>query len=247
VGQRLIDGLEQGRAAPQRRRNFAKVRDDALQRPAGHVLHVEQTQLVFGQLPLIEDSHDMRMLELCQRLRLQTAIARDLQRHQPLHRSLACAKHRGKGPFAERRQEIEIVDLLPGGEGGHGLGRDQHRRLRRRVDLEQPLQLFGAGRKALAIIGDRHLVAVLPADVIFLVDQVAGQLAVHGQVWELGQILFDQLGRPATLPAIFEIHLDQFDQRQAAQGRWLGRHEIGRSRRFAPLLPGGHKGVDALG
>ena len=210
-------------------------------------MHVEQPQLVLGQLPLIEDTHDVRMLELSQRLRLQAAIARDLQRHEPLHGSLAGAKHGGKRPLAQRRQEIEIVDLLSGCEGGHALGRNQHRRLRGRVDLKQPLQLIGAGRKALAIVGNRHLVAVLPADVIFLVDQIAGQSAIDRQLGKLGQVLLDQLGRPTTLPAVFEIDLDQLDQRQAAQGRGLGRHEIGRGRRFTTFFPGGDKGVDSLG
>jgi len=87
---------------------------------------------------------------------------------------------------------------------------------------------------------------VLPANVVFLVDQIAGQPAIDSQIGKFGQVLLDQLGRAASLPAVFEVHLDQFDQGQSAQGRGLGRHEVGRGRRFATFLPGGHKCVDAL-
>ena len=99
------------------RRHAAGVRDHVLQRPPGHVLHVEQPQSAVGQLPLIVDADNVRMVELSQRLRFEAAIARDLQSHQPLHGDLPGQKDRGKGALAQRSQQVEIVDALPRLEG----------------------------------------------------------------------------------------------------------------------------------
>ena len=110
-----------------------------------------------GKLPLVEHPHDVRMIELGQRLRLGPAIARDLQRHHPLHRTLPGEKHGGERPFAQRREQIEVVDPLTGLEDRHpAAAGDQRGGLLVAVDRDQPLQLGGSGRKPLAILDHRH-------------------------------------------------------------------------------------------
>ena len=103
------------------------------------------------------------------------AIARNFQRHQPLHRSLPGQKHRGKSPLPQRGQQIEIVDLLSDFERRHAFGRHERRSLLGTLQIEQPLQLVDAGGKPLAVLDQRDGVAPLLADVILFVDQVAGQ------------------------------------------------------------------------
>ena len=92
--------------------------DDLVQVAAREILHVQQAQALFGQQPLIVNAHDLRMIELGQCLGLPTLDrgwrhGRDLQSDQPLHGALACQENPGKRSLAQRRQQVEIIQLLP--------------------------------------------------------------------------------------------------------------------------------------
>ena len=98
--ERLIDRFEQRLSAALGRALFADYVQHIVQRAAGNVLHVHQLQAPLRQMALIVHAHNMGMIELRQRLRLDAAIAGNLQRHQPLHRKLACEKHRAERAFS---------------------------------------------------------------------------------------------------------------------------------------------------
>ena len=106
-----------------------------------------------------------------------------------------------KAPLPSGDSRSKSSTCCPAAKVRQRLGRDQQRGLGGGVDLKQPLQLVGTGGKAATVVGNRHLVAVLPANVILLVDQIAGHAAIDRQFRKLSQVLLDlfgQLGVPAS-------------------------------------------------
>ena len=65
-----------------------------------------------GQQLLIINANDVVMLQLGEHLRLRSLVRRNLQRDKPLHGRLPCQEHGGEGPFAQRLEQIEVVDGL---------------------------------------------------------------------------------------------------------------------------------------
>ena len=90
------------------------------------------------------------MIELRQRLWLAAAVGRDLQRDEPLHAALQRQIDRAESPFPERRQKIEVVDLLAGLQSYDSrlFAMHERRRLQLLSGAEQPPQLVGLFRKA---------------------------------------------------------------------------------------------------
>ena len=242
--QRPIDGLQQRAATAHRRGNLPGMCYDVLQRAAGNVLHVQQPQLERRQPPLIEHAHDVRMIELRQRLRLEAPVARDLQGHQPLHRALPSEKHGGKCPLAQGRQQIEVVDPLSWLEAGNALDAHQRGRLLGTFKLQQLPKFVLLRRKTIEVVANRHVVAPLAANVILFIDDVAGHAAVGGQFGELAQVVLDGLWPAPPLPTVFQVDLDRLDQHQSAQCLWSAGQKVGQRRWLGRILPGRDEGIE---
>ncbi len=171
---------------------------------------------MIGKLPLIEHAHDVRMVELSQRLRLEAPVARYFQGHDPLHRELPGQKHRGKRALAHGIEQIEIVDPLARRDRRDRLGGHQRGRQLRLLQAQQPRQFDRLLGEPLIVFAGRD-VTESTADVILLINHVARQATVVGQLGKFAHVIFDQLRPAPLLPAIFQVDFDRLDQRQAAQ------------------------------
>ena len=119
-------------------------------------------------------------------------------------------------------------------------GRRRPDRQRRRLvggQVQHSPQLLGLRGKPPEILGPVRRLRGPPADEVFLIDQIAGELSRLGQLGKLGQILFDRLRQPMLLPAVFEIDFDQLGQHQPAKLERLIRQEFGKRRRPLRRLP----------
>ena len=109
------------------------------------------------------------------------------------------------------------------------------------------ISVFVLARKSLEIIGRLGRVGQMPADQIFLVDQIARQHSAVGQLRKLGQIFLDRLGKRMLLPAIFQVDLDQLAQDDPPHTRRVFRQEFAEHRRPRARLPGADQRIDPRG
>ena len=237
--QRPIDRFEQRFSRAFRGALFLDSLQHILQCTAGNVLHVHQLQSPLGQLSLIVDANNVRMIELRQRLWFDAAIARDFERHEPLHRNLSGEKHRAKRSFAKPHQQIEIVDLLPHVELRFARPRQQYSAGNAiRFDRHHAPQTFRLLGKAGEIIFRAGRIAGVPTNVKFFVNQVARYAAGRGKFWKFLDIFLDLFGQLVFLPAVFQVDLNQLGEHQHPIG---GRHfveKLGQPRRQIVPLPG---------
>jgi hypothetical protein len=107
---------------------FTHGRHNLLQCPPGRILHVHQPQAAIGQHTLVEDTHDVFVIQLSQRLRFGPPIGRDFQRDKSLQRTLPSQINGRERPLSQPQQDVEIVDPLARFELRNSpLSRSEHR------------------------------------------------------------------------------------------------------------------------
>ncbi len=67
-----------------------------------------------GQDSLVEDPHDVVVVELSERLCFVSAVPRDLHCNETLHRLLPCEEHAAECAGSQGSEQVEVVDSLPG-------------------------------------------------------------------------------------------------------------------------------------
>ena len=174
VRQRLIHHVEQQLAAALVRRSLSGRFDDAEQRPARQILHVEQPQRAAFEESLVEDANDVVVIELGERLRLRPVILGDLDRDQPLHRPLPGQEHPGERAAPEFGHQVEIVDPLTRvqlHQGGCTAGVGQQSRLLL-AGRQHVAELFCLIRVLLGVLVGVGSGPAFASNVEFLVDQI---------------------------------------------------------------------------
>ena len=138
-----------------------------------------------GDLAVSPHPDDVRVVHLGQGLGLGAAVGGGLERHQSLHRPLPGQEHAGERPLPQPHQEVEIVELFAGFQGGRTDPAGNDRTPSRGDRPLQPFQLGGPVGEALEVFTQLDRLAGPLADGEFLADQVtrdagAGQLLVEG-------------------------------------------------------------------
>ncbi len=224
------------------RRSPGHALDDRLQRPTGHVLHVQQRQACLRQFPLVVDPNDIRVIELSQGLGLGSVTGRHLERHQPLHRPLPGQEHGGEGTSAEMSLQVEVVNALARLQAGksHPCWR---RRGHGRIAGQQRAQLGRElGKAAEEFVRQAGLTQPL-ANVELFIDQTSRQV-LAAQLRVGFHVFLDVRPFLPQAPAVIEIEFDQLDQDQPAQRRWSGGQEIAKGRGLAAGLAGADVGIE---
>ena len=216
--ERFVDDVEQQFPGPLLRRGSPYALNHRLQCSAGDVLHIEQAELAVRNRPLVIHADDVVVVELGQRLGFVTPVGRHFEGDEPLHRLLAGEKHLGERAGTQLEEQIEILDRVsrthldkPALLGAFV----QRRRFVVLFDPQQGRDLGRLMRKRLEIFFRRNVLAGLFADMEFFVDEVArdSPLAKLGQ---FGEVLEKPLGTAPVEPTVFEINLNQLDERETA-------------------------------
>ena len=177
------------------------------------------------------------MVELRERLRLVADVAGDLQRHQPLHRTLPGEEHPRERAVTQLHHQVEIVEAFTDVEVvARAEFRSDGPPVHAAVVFEEGLEPGRLLRVFGDVLGGIDVGATLTADPVLQVDEFRWQ-RFGEQFREFEAIVGDTLRVARPQPPVLEVHLDQLDQRgppdRGRVGEILG--ELGRRTGRLPI------------